>query len=294
MGYMHINNLYKDKTILQFNRCFALEKIHGTSAHISWTRRESPNLANGGDLHFFAGGEKHDRFVSLFDEAALRSAFAGLGHEKVVVFGEAYGGKQQAQAWRYGPDLRFVAFDVRIGDTWLAVPDAYNVTQKLGLEFVHHKLVTTDTASLDAERDAPSEQAIRNGVEGDKPREGVVLRPVFECTKSNGERVIAKHKRPEERETRTPRVVGDKLAVLQQAEAIALEWVTETRLAHVLDKLPPGIGLEGTRDVIGAMIEDVVREGAGEFEDTKDARRAIATRAARLFKVHVSNGYQNQ
>lgn len=289
MGYLHINNLYKDKTILEFARCYALEKIHGTSAHISWTRRESPNLANGGDLLFYAGGEKHARFVSLFDEAALRAAFAELGHGKVVVFGEAYGGGQQAQAWRYGPDLRFVAFDVRIGDTWLAVPDAYDVAQKLGLEFVHHKLVTTDIASLDAERDAPSEQAIRNGVEGDKPREGVVLRPVFECTKSNGERVIAKHKRAEERETRTPRVVGADLEVLQQAESIALEWVTDTRLEHVLDKLPQGIGLEATRDVISAMVDDVVREGSGEFEDTKAARKAIANRTAKLFKARVVN-----
>ncbi len=29
MGYMHIDNLYKDQTILMFRECYALEKIHG-------------------------------------------------------------------------------------------------------------------------------------------------------------------------------------------------------------------------------------------------------------------------
>ena len=37
MGYRHIDNLYKDQRILLFRECFALEKIHGTSAHVSWT-----------------------------------------------------------------------------------------------------------------------------------------------------------------------------------------------------------------------------------------------------------------
>jgi hypothetical protein len=34
MGYAHINNLYKDQEILIFKHVWALEKIHGTSAHI--------------------------------------------------------------------------------------------------------------------------------------------------------------------------------------------------------------------------------------------------------------------
>lgn len=29
MGYMHINNLYKNQEILMFKECFALEKVHG-------------------------------------------------------------------------------------------------------------------------------------------------------------------------------------------------------------------------------------------------------------------------
>jgi hypothetical protein len=277
MGYLHIQNLYKDQTILLFRECYALEKIHGTSAHISFKE---------GQLHFFSGGEKHTNFVKLFDQEALAKGMADLGAMEVVIFGEAYGGSQQGQAWRYGKELRFVAFDVKIGDCWLDVPNAEQVARRLGLDFVHWKKVPTDIEALNAERDAPSEQARKNGVEGDQPREGVVLRPLAEFRMNNDGRVISKHKRAEERETKTAREVDDpaKLQVLQEAEAIALEWVTETRLDHVLDKLPQGLGMEGTGKVIAAMVEDVTREAAGEIVDSKEARKAIGARAAKLFK----------
>ena len=75
-------------------------------------------------LTFSSGGEKHDRFAALFDAERLTASFLAAGHPAVTVYGEAYGGSQQKQAWRYGPTLRFVAFDVKIGETWLAVPEA--------------------------------------------------------------------------------------------------------------------------------------------------------------------------
>ena len=37
MGYLHIENLYKNQTVLMFKELYALEKLHGTSAHIRWT-----------------------------------------------------------------------------------------------------------------------------------------------------------------------------------------------------------------------------------------------------------------
>lgn len=283
MGYMHINNLYADQSILMLKECYALEKIHGTSAHISW---------KDGHVTYSSGGEKHDRFITLFDDEKLTAAFVALGHPDVTVYGEAYGGKQQGQSWRYGNELRFVAFEVRVGETWLAVPNAADVSAKLGLEFVHFKRISTDLASVDAERDAPSEQAKRNGVEGDQPREGIVLRPLEEILRNNGHRVMAKHKRDEERETKTTRQVSpDKLAVLQDAQAIADEWITPTRLEHVLDKLGPKT-IEQTTDVIRAMIEDVEREGAAEIQMSAEARRAIGSATAKLFKARLQKALQ--
>lgn len=277
MGYRHIDNLYKDQRILQFRECYALEKIHGTSANVNWVDDH---------VHFQSGGEKYERFAALFDVQTISAAFVALGHPRVVVYGEAYGGKQQGQSYRYGTELKFVAFEVQVGDSWLAVPDAADVAQKLGLEFVDWARCSTELAVLDGYRDADSTQAIRNGVGPGKPREGVVLRPLQEYTDARGERVICKHKRDEERETKSPRQVIDpaKFEVLQKAGAIADEWVTPTRLAHVLDKLGD-VSIERTRDVIAAMTEDVLREGAGELVDSREARAAIGKKTAELFKA---------
>lgn len=276
MGYLHIDNLYKNQTILLFRECYALEKIHGTSAHIGW---------RDGKVWLSPGGESSVRFAKLFDEAALTAAFERLGHPTITVYGEAYGGSQQGQSKRYGKELRFVAFDVQIGENWLTVPVADEIVKSLGLEFVHYAKVSTDLAALDAERDASSTQAQRNGVVGDQTREGVVLRPLVEFVGPWG-RVIVKHKRDDERETKTPREVVDpsKLAVLTRASEIAEEWVTPTRLDHVLDKIP-GASIEQMRDVISAMVEDVLREGAGEIVDGREARTAISKKTAELFKA---------
>lgn len=292
MSYLHIANLYKDQRVLLFKECYALEKIHGTSAHLSW--------APTGGLKFFAGGESHERFVSLFDQDKLSSGFKDLGappDQTITVYGEAYGGKQQGMSDTYGKELKFIAFDVQIGDNWLDVPNAEQVCQKLGIEFVHYVKVPTDLASLDEQRDAPSIQAIRNGVSvvakgefesmltNPRKREGIVLRPLIEVTLNNDQRVISKHKGDEFKETATPRKVVDpsKLAVLADAQAVAHEWVTTTRLEHVLDKLP-GHCMEKMRDILSAMTEDVLREGAGEIVDTPEVRKAITTKTALMYK----------
>jgi len=55
---MHIGNLYREQKILMFKECYALEKIHGTSAHIHF---HSDSKA----VIYFSGGEKHDLLDSL-------------------------------------------------------------------------------------------------------------------------------------------------------------------------------------------------------------------------------------
>lgn len=276
MSYMHIENLYKNATILLFRECYALEKVHGTSAHIAW-RTEW--------VHFFAGGAPHDSFVALFDQDQLRTRLAGLGHKSVTVYGEAYGGKMQGMRDTYGDQLRFIAFEVEVEDRWLSVPQAESLVRLLGLEFVPYRLVSTDIAVLNQERDADSEVAKRClGPDAHKPREGIVLRPLMEM-QTDRNRVIAKYKRDEFRETHTlrPVMAAARVAVLTEADGIADEWVTEMRLSHVLDKLH-ATSVADTGSVVHAMLEDVLREGAGELVDSREARKAISRRTACLFQ----------
>jgi hypothetical protein len=288
MGYLHIDNLYKDQTILIFKECYALEKIHGTSAHLSWNCKEKK-------IKYFSGGESNERFVKVFDNDFLINKFSELFIDSnAVVYGEAYGGKQQGMSNTYGKELKFVAFDVSVNDLWLEVPKAENVCNALNIEFVEYVKVPTDLEALNAERDKPSTQAKRNGIEEDKIREGVVLRPLVEFIMKNGSRVIAKHKRDEFKETKTPREVSpDQFKILEDAKAIADEWVTEMRLKHVLDKLPQGINVESTKMVIEAMVEDVYREAKGEIVESKDVTKFIGSRAAQLFKQKLQSQLSN-
>ena len=275
MGYLHINNLYRDQDILLFKECYAMEKIHGTSSHV---------LFNVNGLTFFSGGESHTKFLSLFNQEELLEKMKSLGSPDIVIYGEAYGGSQQGMSATYGKQLKFIAFDVKINDIWLSVPDAEQVCKDLGIEFVWYTKSTTDIDGLNKLRDIDSPQAIRNGVGEGKKMEGVVLRPLIELTKNNGSRIIVKHKRDEFKETKTPREVSpEALKVLEDANHVADEWVTLMRLNHVLDKLP-GHDITQMQTIIKAMIEDVCREGEGEFVDSPEARKAIGKKAAQMYK----------
>lgn len=287
MGYMHLENLYKEQGILLFKECYALEKIHGTSANINMFTAIEDNKPT---IRFSSGGEKHNRFIGLFDEEELLKKYKEkfMASEKVILFGEAYGGAQQGMKETYGEELRFIVFDVKIGSCWLSVPQAEDVTKYFGLEFVSYNKISTDLKDIDAERDRDSEQAIRNGIGKGKIREGVVLRPLIELTKNNGSRLICKHKRDEFKETTTKREVSpEELKVLEEAQAIADEWVTAERLRHVLDKVDFDIDITNTGKIIKAMIQDVYREGKDEIVESHAATKAIGRNTATMFKKHL-------
>ena len=268
MGYQHIENLYKAPEIFQ---CYALEKIHGTSAHLTYQQ---------GQLRLSPGGEDHTRFAALFDRVTLRASLAArfTAADAVVIHGEAFGGTQQGMAATYGDALRFLPFDVRQNGTWLDVPAAEALCRALGLGFVPYERGPLTLEWLDAQRDRDSLVAVGPG----HIREGVVVRPIRELTYPTGERFLFKHKRDEFRETATPRAVdAGRVAVLAEAEAIAREWVTPMRLAHVLQRVPYRSARD-TPAVIRAMQEDVRREAGDEVVWSPDAEKAIARTTAAL------------
>jgi hypothetical protein len=280
MGYADIPLLYKAQEILLFKECYAMEKIDGTSANISW---------KNGKLSFFSGGANRASFESLFDHKALLKAFmANIGdYDEATVYGEAYGGKIQRMSDTYGEILKFIAFDVMIHGCWLTVPKAESVATKLGLEFVHYVKIPAEIKTIDAERDADSVQAVRNGMGPGHMREGVVLRPLVEVTMNNGERIIAKHKGEKFKERRCVPKVGDQPVVLTAAQAIANEWVLPERLEHVLQDLPHATGMEHTAEVIRAMVSDVYKEAKGEIVEGKEVAAAIGRRTVELWKSRI-------
>ncbi len=289
MGYMHIDNLYKNQLILQENECYVLEKIHGTSAHISWKYE-------GERLIFFSGGAGHEPFTKMFDKDNLKKMFSLIYPDTdVTIYGEAYGGKLQRMSKTYGLEMKFVAFDVKVEDCWLEVPFAAMFVDALGLEFVEWHKCSTDLEILNSHRDKDSTQAIRNGCGEGKLREGIVIRPIQEQVLKSGSRLIVKHKRNEFMETKTPREVSpEQFEIQKNTQTIANEWVTEMRLSHVLDKFPEQTDMSNTKQIILAMIEDVYREGEGEIVKNKDVEKQIGNRTAVLFKKRLQDSLSNQ
>jgi hypothetical protein len=302
MGYRHINNLYKDQTVLMFKRLYAMEKIHGTSAHIAITPIKIVQIDGLIDLKlseinvtYFSGGEKHENFIKLFDTNILLERYGKLGiPAQITIYGEAYGGKQQGMSETYGKELKFVAFEVQIGDRFMKVPYAKEICDKLRIEFVHYEEIDADPELIDKLANAPSVQAQRNGVENPKlPREGVVLRPLVEFLHPDGVgRIMAKHKNDiyKEREHAPKLQNPEDLKILEDAKAIAQEWVTPMRLVHVMDKAKAnGFVIEEKlmNYLISLMVEDVEREAKGEIISNKQTRKAISQRTAKLVIEHL-------
>jgi hypothetical protein len=297
---MDIVNLYKDTTIIDlFKEVWATEKIHGTSAHISWKVRPVipmvPNTMSFVTLppmhgvQFFEGGVSREDFLALFNEEELFDKFmAEFGDTEVTLYGEAYGGKCQKMGNTYGSKLRFIVFEVKVGECWLAVPAAEAVALKMGFEFVHYRKIPATLEAIETECLLDSVQAVRNGMGPCKMREGVVLHPMIELRKNNGARIIVKHKRAEFRETNKEVSVDPaKREAYASAKAIAEQWVSPMRLTHVLDKLNVKADLVNMREIINGMFDDVKKEGVG-FEWSPEVQKFVGAKTADLVKQRVA------
>lgn len=279
MGYMKIPNLYKDQTILEFKQVWVTEKIHGTSAWITYKY---------GQILFHSGGAKMDKFVKLFDEEKLKNKLYEIFGEKVIkIHGEHYGGKIQKMSDVYGKENAFAVFEIKVDDVFLSFDKVQTLCKDLELDIVHGEIVDCDVEILNKHRDLPSVQAKKNGIEEDKEREGIVIRPLQEYTLNNGDRVMAKHKGENFKETKTQReITPEKLKILKDAESIAEEWVTHMRLMHVLDKIEDP-SVEKTGEVIKAMIDDIEIEAKDEIVINPTVNKQIGKKTSYLFRGYL-------
>lgn len=299
MSYRHIENLYRNKTILLFKQAYAMEKIHGSSAHLKYIPKPEFNVDDR--LIFFSGGAKHEQFLKIFNQEELLYKFRENAKDHpdsdITIYGEVYGGSMQGMSNTYGPDLRFIAFEVKINDVWLCVPQAEKFVQQFNLEFVPYEIIDTTEEAINAIMMKDSEIAIRRGMGTGKMREGVVLRPMQEFVHQgeNGGPIRVKHKRPEfEERARAPKFADpEKLKLIEDANEAANEFVVPMRLQHILDKFPEP-KMEDANKIIKAMLEDVYREASGEVVESKELRKAIGKKTMQLFKKYLENNTFNK
>ena len=79
------------------------------------------------------------------------------------------------------------------------------------------------------------------------------------------------------------KINSEPVEVLAEAKAIANEWVTTTRLQHVLDKIP-GHNISMMQKILAAMLEDVLRM---EIVDSKEARKAVCQKTVTMYKEYL-------
>jgi hypothetical protein len=249
------------------------EKIHGTSAW--FTFKDSKLL-------FHSGGETLETFRAVFNVPELETNLKGSAC--VQVYGEAYGGKQQKMAHVYGPNLKFVVFDVKINDCWLDVMDAEHFAHYLGLEYVHYMVGRCTVELIEAEMRRESVQALRNGVGQGLEREGVVVRPMRERVDAFGERVIYKHVNRMFSELKTTPKLGERLQMERDTAKILDQWVTPQRLQHVLTHTSlSSVAKVFIPKLVSEVAEDIKRECVNEFEWTPEIEKAIKSAAGKLF-----------
>jgi RNA ligase len=280
--------LYRRPEFLElFKYVWVDEKCDGTSGNLSFNEQ---------GLRIFAGGAKQESAEALFDKEYLLAIYKEntiLTGLPVTIYGEFYAGKIQGCSHIYGKDLKFIAFDVLVGDEkpyWLDRKFACAYAQQYGLEFVPFKKIENTIENLNAERDAYSEISSRLGIRADGFREGIMIRPLIELNGPYGSRMIAKHKAEKASEVKTPREVdpNKSLEVFKGREA-ANEFVNEIRLRHILDKHPHFVDYSHIPDVIKVMLEDIRLECSGEYEDNKEVNKAISQKTVQLFKEHLQS-----
>ena len=106
----------------------------------------------------------------------------------VCLYGEGYGGKIQKAGATYGPEQRFVLFDIKIGDFWLQRDDVLDIAHKLVLDVVPSIGEGTITNMINI---------VKNGFVstwGTFNAEGIVARPKTELVTRHGQRIITKLK----------------------------------------------------------------------------------------------------
>jgi len=287
MGYLKIPNLYNDQTILRLKEVWITEKVHGTSAWITYHGDMDRAKCR---LDYHPGGAEYGRFVKLFDEQTLLDNLHKVFDCKNVrIHGEHYGGKIQKMSETYGKSNAFVVFDFKVSNgsirdgVFLSFDKVLAIGEQVGLEVVDGRIVDCTIEELDKARDEPSVQSVRNGIEDERHREGIVIRPLDEMTLNNGERLITKHKGDAFRETETKRTARKEVdpKEFETAEAITREYVVPMRFAHVIDAFYP-LKIEKTGDIIKAMIADIIEEEGVEI--TPLAKKAIAKKTVDFIK----------
>ena len=299
----------RDKSLARIQRGTAagdeyalFEKVHGSNfglvlaanGNTKYQRRTA--FLNEGEK--FHGVEKNEEIMAMLARMPLLKDKLVCGpNEQITLFGELYGAGIQ-KAVDYGPALRFVAFDLAIGQhmvKWrtMAAACAYAeipYLRPLAFGPFDRILATIDVEAFKTTLNPAGPPEGSRGV-----AEGMVLRSIdatWQMGVDHRDRPILKIKRRAFAEHKVPVEQTVKREIEASADELtthALAYVTAGRLASVRSKLLQDasvkeVGEQFTADVLRALAEDEIYMAASA-EHKKVVAKRIKNAAFELLRT---------
>lgn len=303
--YPHIENIEDVPAIFELPEVLVTEKVHGSSMRIGVLDNA---LHIGGRRLEFTDIRPDTReglcFIQWVLDTGLDKRVLEFfpGHD-VILYGEWHGCGTPKKGWpqvqkgiNYIKGNDFRIFDVKVDGKYVPQDEVAGWASKVGLKTMPVLYRgRPDMAVFNSLIDTMSKVGEENGIiDPENTIEGLVIRPPEFVWDEKGNPIMAKHKvgKWAERASaqRYPRTPPKEKVVLPGASEFAEEFVTQTRLDHVLDELREAgisIATSAMGEVMKRMGQDIKREGAHALEEAnfewKDVSPFVTKKTKELF-----------
>jgi len=172
---------------LKDNQWIFREKVDGTNARIMWDA-DTKAISFGGKTDEAKHADWiNNKLVDITEKC--REKF--LDFPSLCVYGELYGRGINKGGKKYCDELRFIAFDVKIGEWILESHNSQDVCRKLNIPFVPILGTGTLAEAIDLVREGFASKVSDNP---DFIAEGLIMEPETMLFNRKGERIITKIK----------------------------------------------------------------------------------------------------
>lgn len=309
--YPHIENIDNIPSIFDVSDILITEKVHGSAMRIGIV--DGRLRIGGRKLEFqnIAPESKDGQgFVSwVIDtglEKRMREAFTG--HD-VILYGEWHGSGTPSKGWpqiqkgiRYLKGNDFRVFDIKLDGKYLPQDQVAGWASKVGLKTMPILYKgKPDQKIFDSLIDTMSKVGEENGiVDAENTIEGIVIRPNEMQWDAKRVPIMAKYKVGKWAEraslAKHPNRTKPKEKVeIPGAKEFAEEFVTQTRLEHVLDQLKEAnlpIEMRSLGEVMKRMGQDIKREGAKTLDSAgiewKDVSPHVTNFTKKMFLEYLN------
>lgn len=186
--YRKIIGLNEPYEMLKNIEWYGTEKVDGTNTRICWDGHRISILGHTDKSQL--PNHLVDYLSKLFLTPEMEYVFEQIFEDKeVVIYGEGYGNKIQADGEKYTNDVGFIVFDININGFWLLRENVENICERLNLSIV--PIVFRGT--LDEAKKFVLNHPIST-LSNEHEMEGLVLRPKVQLYDVKGHLITCKLK----------------------------------------------------------------------------------------------------